>query len=47
MKYLVCWKGFTTKNDIWEKRGGFRECKRSSAEFKKKISVKVRQQEKV
>ena len=47
MNYLVCWKGFITENDIWEKEEDLENVKEVVAEFKKKISIEVRQQEKI
>jgi len=34
-KYLVCWKGFTTESDTWERRENLRNAKEAIEEFEK------------
>ena len=36
MKYLVCWKRFTIKNDRWEKKEDLENSKKLVEEFKGK-----------
>ena len=47
VKYLVWWKEFTTKNDTWEKEENLENVKKAVAEFKERLSTKVRRQEKL
>ena len=47
MKYLVWWKRFTVKHDSWEKKENLENAKEVIAEFKKRINVEVRRQEKL
>ena len=47
MKYLVWWKGFTTKHDSWEKEKDLENIKEVVAEFKERMSTEVRRQEKL
>ena len=42
IKYLVCWKRFTIKNDRWEKKEDLENSKKLVEEFKGRIEVKVR-----
>jgi len=42
MKYLVCWKGFTAENNIWEKKEDLENVKELVDEFEGRINVKVR-----
>ena len=44
-KYLVCWKGFTAKNNKWEKEENLENARELVDEFKKRVSVEVRRQE--
>ena len=46
-KYLVHQKRFIAENNIQERKEDLKNAKEAVAEFKKKISVKFRQQEKV
>ena len=42
IKYLVHQKGFTAKNDIWEKEKDLENIKEIVEEFKKRMNIKVR-----
>ena len=42
IKYLVCWKGFTVKNNTWEKKEDLENSKKLVEEFEGRIEVKVR-----
>ncbi len=46
MKYLVQWKQLMAEHDIWEKKD-LKNAKKVVAEFKKRINVKVRRQERL
>ena len=46
-RYLVCQKGFTVENDIWEREEDLGNAKKLVDEFKGRLSVEVRRQEKV
>jgi len=47
MKYLVYWKRFIIENDIWEKEEDLEYIKKRIAEFKRRMNIEVRQQEKL
>ena len=47
VKYLVQWKGFTTKHNSWEREEDLKNAKKVVAEFKKRVNVEVRRQEKL
>ena len=47
MKYLVYWKRFIIENDIWEKEEDLENIKKRIAEFKRRMNIEVRQQEKL
>ena len=47
MKYLVWWKGFTAKNDTWEREKDLKNAKELVDEFKERMKVKVRQQKRM
>jgi len=38
----VCWKGFTTENNTWEKKKDLENVKELVDEFEGRISVEVR-----
>ena len=46
-KYLVQWKGFIAESDIWEKRENLENAREALEEFKKRIDVEVRKQERI
>jgi len=46
-KYLVQWKGFTAESDIWEKREDLGNVREALEEFKGRMNVEVRRQEKI
>jgi len=46
-KYLVRWKKFTAEHDMWEKRVDLRHAKEVLDEFKRRMNVEVRRQEKL
>ena len=46
-KYLVWWKGFTVKQDTWEKRENLENAKEVLEEFEGWINVEVRRQERI
>jgi len=46
-KYLVCWKGFTVEHDTWERRENLGNAKEMLQEFKERVDVEVRRQEKI
>ena len=46
-KYLVRQKRFTAKHDIWEKREDLRNTRETLEEFKERMNVKMRRQEKL
>ena len=46
-RYLVCQKGFTVENVIWEREEDLGNAKKLVDEFKGRLSVEVRRQEKV
>ena len=46
-KYLVWWKGFTAKENTWEKKENFKNVKEALKEFKGKISAEVRKEERI
>ena len=46
-KYLVQWKGFMTKNDIWEKKKDLENTRELVDKFEGKLSIKVRRQERI
>ena len=43
MKYLVCWKEFTTENDIWEKEEDLENAKKLVDKFEKRIKAEIKQ----
>jgi len=43
----VHWKGFTAKNDIWEKEQDLENIRKIVEEFKRRINIEVRRQEKL
>jgi len=43
----VHWKGFTAKNDIWEKEQDLENIRKIVEEFKRRINTEVRRQEKL
>jgi len=47
VKYLERWKGFITEHDTWEKEENLENAKEVVIEFKKRINMEVRQQEKL
>ena len=46
-KYLVYWKEFTIGNNMWERKKDLENIKKAVAEFKERISAKVRWQKEV
>jgi len=46
-KYLVRWKGFTAEENTWERKEDLGNAKEALAEFKGRIEVEVRKQEKI
>ena len=46
-KYLVWWKGFTAKENTWEKKENLKNVKEALKEFKGKISAEVRKEERI
>jgi len=46
VKYLVRWKGFVAKHDSWGKEENLENVKKVVAEFKGRINMEVRRQEK-
>ena len=46
-KYLVQWKEFTAKEDIWERKENLKNAEELIKKFEKKGRVKVRQQERI
>ena len=46
-KYLVQWKGFIIENDTWEREEDLGNIKELVNEFKGRLSVEVRRQEKI
>jgi len=47
MKYLVYWKGFVAKNNIWEKEKDLENAKEAVKEFEERMNAEVRRQEKL
>ena len=47
MKYLVWWKRFIVEYDIWKREEDLENTKEAVADFEEKISIEVRQQEKL
>ena len=41
------WKGFIAESDIWEKRENLENAREALEEFKKRIDVEVRKQERI
>jgi len=46
-KYLVQWKGFTAESDTWKKRKDLGNTRETLEEFKRRVNVEVRRQEKI
>jgi len=46
-KYLVQWKGFTVEHDKWERREDLGNAREALEEFKGRMNVEVRRQEKI
>ena len=46
-KYLVRWKGFTAERDTWERIENLKNAEEAIKEFERKMSMKVRRQEKI
>ena len=46
-KYLMWWKGFTAKENTWEKKENLKNVKEALKEFKGKISAEVRKEERI
>ena len=46
-KYLVRWKGFTAEHNTWEKRNNLENAREALEEFKGRMNVEVRRQEKL
>jgi len=46
-KYLVQWKGFTAKEDTWERKENLKNVEELIEEFKERMNVEVRRQEKI
>ena len=44
-KYLVRWKGFMAENDTWEKKEDLENIKELVDEFKRRLNMEVRRQE--
>jgi len=47
IKYLVQWKRFMAKYDIWEREEDLENKKKVVAEFEERTNIEVRQQEKL
>jgi len=47
VKYLVQWKKFIVKHDIWKREEDLESAKKVIAEFKERLSIEVRRQEKL
>ena len=45
--YLVYWKWFTVKNDIWKKEEDLENTRETVEEFKRRMNTEVRRQEKL
>ena len=46
-KYLVQWKGFTVEGDTWERKKDLKNAGEALEEFKERMNVEVRKQEKI
>jgi len=46
-KYLVRWKGFMAEGDTWEKKENLKNAEVALKEFKERMNVEVRRQEKI
>ena len=46
-KYLVRWKGFMAKEDIWERKENLKNAEEVLEEFKGRMNVEVRRQERI
>jgi len=46
-KYLVRWKRFMAESNTWEKREGLGNAREALEEFKERMNVEVRRQEKI
>ena len=44
-KYLVCWKEFMVKNDIWKKKENLKNARELIDEFEGRVGAEVRRQE--
>jgi len=46
-KYLVRWKGFTAEEDTWERKKDLKNAGEALGEFKGRMNVEIRRQEKI
>jgi len=46
-KYLVQWKGFIAKGDIWERKENLKNAEETLEEFEGRMSAEVRRQERI
>jgi len=46
-KYLVQWKGFIVEGDTWERKENLKNMEEALEEFKGRMSVEVRRQERI
>ena len=46
-KYLVQWKGFIAKGDIWERKENLKNAEEALEEFEGRMSAEVRRQERI
>ena len=46
-KYLVWWKGFIVEGDTWERKESLKNAEETLKEFKERMNVEVRRQEKI
>ena len=46
-KYLVRWKGFMAKEDIWERKENLKNAEEALEEFKERMNAEVRRQERI
>jgi len=47
VKYLVRWKGFTAEEDTWERKEDLKNAGEVLEEFKGRMNVEVKRQEKI